>query len=227
MASDRKKELLDGLISTTKLLNYPKTKQLVAEFGKPFVTEAVRAELQTLRDRIFTADENRLDGIDISPDTVDIRVDVRVRSSIRPSIRPAINAAGIILHTATRPRALCRFRAEGPCRRRGELLHARRRRANRPPRRPLQPRRGTPDVHHRRRGRLRREQQRLRRPARPQYARRRQRSARVPRPARRDRRRGSASRTSCGAAARSWSRSAPRTGRTSTITRRALRRRRP
>jgi len=96
----KRKQILDSLISTTKLLNYPKIKQLLAEFPKPFVTEAIRTELEKARTTALEADESALDRLDISPERIETAVDGRVRLSFQPSIRPAINAAGIILHTA-------------------------------------------------------------------------------------------------------------------------------
>ncbi|MFC1557499.1 L-seryl-tRNA(Sec) selenium transferase [candidate division KSB1 bacterium] len=95
-----KQKLLDDLISTTKLLNYPKIKALLKEFPKPFVTEAIRTELQSARDLITSAGDADLENLDVSPGNLENKVDIRVRTSIRPSLRPAINAAGIILHTA-------------------------------------------------------------------------------------------------------------------------------
>ncbi|MFC1556253.1 L-seryl-tRNA(Sec) selenium transferase [candidate division KSB1 bacterium] len=99
MPEDTKKKMLDSLISTTKLLNYPMTKQLLKEFPKPYITEAARTELQKVRDIILSSGEKGLKGLDISPEKIDANVDILVRSSFKPSIRPAINAAGIILHT--------------------------------------------------------------------------------------------------------------------------------
>ncbi len=95
-----KKELLGNLISTTKLLNYPKIKALNEEFPKYFVKEKTKEELQKIRDFIVKASEDELKGYDISPERIEMKVDLKVRLDIKPSVRPAINAAGIILHTA-------------------------------------------------------------------------------------------------------------------------------
>lgn len=95
-----KSTLLDNLISTTKLLNYPKIKQLSKEFPKYFVKETAKSELQNVRDTILSAPPESLDTIDITPESIESKIDVRVRAEFRPSVRPAINAAGIILHTA-------------------------------------------------------------------------------------------------------------------------------
>ncbi|MCP4723416.1 MAG: L-seryl-tRNA(Sec) selenium transferase [bacterium] len=98
--ANNKKTLLSSLISTTKLLNYPKIKQLSDEFPKHFVKEIAKSELQKVRDTILAIPEEKTGDIDISPERLEIMVDIRVRSEFRPSVRPAINAAGIILHTA-------------------------------------------------------------------------------------------------------------------------------
>lgn len=95
-----KKTILDNLISTTKLLNYPKIKQLTTEFPKYFVKETVKSELQKLREQILSAPEKVLENLDISTESLEARIDILIRTSFRPSVRPAINAAGIILHTA-------------------------------------------------------------------------------------------------------------------------------
>ncbi|KPK89512.1 hypothetical protein AMJ80_09680 [bacterium SM23_31] len=95
-----KNTLLDNLISTTKLLNYPKIKQLSKEFPKYYVKEIAKSELQNIRDIILNTPAESLDAVDISSESIEAKVDMRVRAEFRPSIRPAINAAGIILHTA-------------------------------------------------------------------------------------------------------------------------------
>ncbi len=98
--SPEKKQVLDSLISTTKLMNYAKIKGLLKEFPKPFVTEVIRRELQKIRDAVIFADLNNLNSFNIDPEKIAAKVDIQVRMSFRPSLRPAINAAGIILHTA-------------------------------------------------------------------------------------------------------------------------------
>ncbi len=96
----KKKELLNSLISTTKLLNYPKIKELTSEYASHFVKEITKSELQKVREAILDTIDDNLDNIDISPERLAVLVDIRVRAEYRPSVRPAINAAGIILHTA-------------------------------------------------------------------------------------------------------------------------------
>jgi len=98
--NSQRKRILDELISTTKLLNYPKVKRLLEEYPKPFVTEAVRTELQVVREKLLESGNEQLGRIETSPERIETAVDLRVRASLRQSVRPAINAAGVILHTA-------------------------------------------------------------------------------------------------------------------------------
>jgi L-seryl-tRNA(Ser) seleniumtransferase len=98
--NNEKKSLLDNLISTTKLLNYPKIQQLLNEFPKHYVKEVVKSELQHLRKTILNASEERFSTIDITPERLEEHIDFRVRMEFSPSVRLAINAVGIILHTA-------------------------------------------------------------------------------------------------------------------------------
>jgi L-seryl-tRNA(Ser) seleniumtransferase len=95
-----KKALLDDLISTTKLLNYPKIKQLIIEFPKYFIKETTKTELQKIREKIINSSPEDLQNINISPEALEAKVDIQVRTSFRPSLRPAINATGVILNTS-------------------------------------------------------------------------------------------------------------------------------
>jgi len=97
--SDLKKKMLKKIISTTRLLNYDKIKNLLQEFPDQVVTNSIKEELQALRDRIIRTEDSRLSEIEISPENIETRIDIKVRSCFKQSIRPAINAVGIILHT--------------------------------------------------------------------------------------------------------------------------------
>jgi len=97
--SQKRNTILSNLISTTKLLNCSKIKLLLEEFPQHVVTDAVRDELQQLREKILHSSPEELETIDISPERIEEKVDIRVRAQLRPSVHPAINATGIILHT--------------------------------------------------------------------------------------------------------------------------------
>jgi len=94
-----KKSTLDNLISTTKLLNYPKIKKLLEEYPESYVIDAVRIELNKVREMILASDEEGVNVINTSPGHIEDMVDVRVRTTFQPGIRRAVNATGIILHT--------------------------------------------------------------------------------------------------------------------------------
>jgi len=100
MAKTGKQDILDSLISTTKLLNYPKIKALLDEFPKNYVREAVRIELEQTRNTLLSLPPGEMESINFSPEQLESKVDVRVRAQFHPSIRPAINATGIILNTS-------------------------------------------------------------------------------------------------------------------------------
>lgn len=97
--SKNKKGILDSLISTTKLMNYPEIKKLLEEFPKQYVTDTIKTELQSIRDNILSSSEQEIKKIDISPETIEKKVEIRIKTGFKQSIRPAINGVGIILHT--------------------------------------------------------------------------------------------------------------------------------
>ena len=68
MAKKKIQEILDNLISTTKLLNYPKIKKLIEEFPRNYVTEAIKTELQKIRSTLLSVDAAELETIDMSPE---------------------------------------------------------------------------------------------------------------------------------------------------------------
>ncbi len=98
--SEKKQSFLNGLISTTKLINYPKIRVLMEEFPNQVVADTIKDELMKLRETLISTPDEDMDSVNISAENIESKVDIRVRAGFRPSIRPAINAAGIILHTA-------------------------------------------------------------------------------------------------------------------------------
>ena len=97
---DKRKELLSGLVGMPKLLNIPVIKEALEEMPQLYGNEIVRQELDALRQRILTADENELANIVVDPDKLAEKIVRIMRRKAKPSVYDAINAAGIILHTA-------------------------------------------------------------------------------------------------------------------------------
>ncbi len=87
------------LISATRLLSFPRIRQLQAEFPAYYVKETLKAVLREVRLEILDAGPEHPEPIDVSPETIEARIDERIRQNFRPGVRPAINASGIILHT--------------------------------------------------------------------------------------------------------------------------------
>jgi len=100
-------KLLDQLIGIPKLLNFPQIKALDDDYPRSFIVDMTRDELQRLRERILSADEQTLHTIDIEPNSLAEKIANRIRYQFSPSVAPAINAAGIILHTALGRAPLC------------------------------------------------------------------------------------------------------------------------
>jgi L-seryl-tRNA(Ser) seleniumtransferase len=80
----------------TAVLDSPAIKALEPAHGRAAVADAVRAELDILRDRLKAGDA--LDGA-IGIDVIVTRVAERVEAGSAPMLRPVINATGIVLHT--------------------------------------------------------------------------------------------------------------------------------
>ncbi len=99
--------LLDQLIGIPKLLNYPQIKAVDEDYPRQFIIDITREELQKLRSRILSADEQQLHHIDIDPNLLAEKIADRVQYQFKQSVAPAINAAGIILHTALGRAPLC------------------------------------------------------------------------------------------------------------------------
>ena len=83
-----------ALPSVDKLLHTHEAAELIARFGRPLTLEAIRQELQRLRDHLAAAGET-------IPSPVRILQHVRsiLQDWTEPSLRPVINATGVVLHT--------------------------------------------------------------------------------------------------------------------------------
>ena len=86
-------EALRNLPAVHDVLALPQLQDLVG-YSRELVTEAVRAELNCLRQAIR---DGKVKTVDIA--SLASRVHRRLVSSLRPNLRPVINATGIILHT--------------------------------------------------------------------------------------------------------------------------------
>jgi len=72
--NQKRNTILSNLISTTKLLNCSKIKLLLEEFPQYVVTDAVRDELQQLREKILYSSPEELETIDISPERIEVKL---------------------------------------------------------------------------------------------------------------------------------------------------------
>ena len=89
------KELLRKIPKVDELLRNPALTETLAQYGDRAVTEAIRAELDTLRQGI-------LEGKNIvlpEPEELCLWIHRRVQRASLPSFRSVINGTGILLHT--------------------------------------------------------------------------------------------------------------------------------
>jgi L-seryl-tRNA(Ser) seleniumtransferase len=87
---------LRRLPAVTAVLESPGVRALVPAHGHEMVLEAVRAELDELRERLKGG--SAVDG-EVAVGVVAARVTARVEAEAAPRLRPVINATGIVLHT--------------------------------------------------------------------------------------------------------------------------------
>jgi L-seryl-tRNA(Ser) seleniumtransferase len=84
------------LPAVTTLLEMPSVKALEFGHGRDAMTGAVRAELDSLRERLKAGAD--LDG-ELTLEAIATRVNARVRTASAPRLQRVINATGIVLHT--------------------------------------------------------------------------------------------------------------------------------
>jgi L-seryl-tRNA(Ser) seleniumtransferase len=85
--------MLAQLPSVDRLLRRPAADALIAEYGRPAVTDAIRAVLQDLRQAQALAPQAAAE------DAVLERASQRLEAEARPSLRPVFNLTGTVLHT--------------------------------------------------------------------------------------------------------------------------------
>jgi L-seryl-tRNA(Ser) seleniumtransferase len=98
MKTQSKSELFRELPSVDELMRSPRFAELAAEHGIAAVTDAARAVLSRLRDKIASG---LLDApaLQIALDGSDQAIAMHLRKALGYSLRPVINATGVILHT--------------------------------------------------------------------------------------------------------------------------------
>src|SRR4051794_7976358 len=85
---------LASLPSVERLLNYDASAPLIAEFGRPLVTSAMRAVLAQVRTNLLSG------GADYPGDACVINLAANhLRDDAAPSLRRVFNLSGIVLHT--------------------------------------------------------------------------------------------------------------------------------
>jgi len=94
MDSERRSELLSGLVQIDAALRLPEIAPLADRFGRTAVTEALRESLQLLRDRILSGEELEVDGQILAEVALS-----SLRGLFSPSLCRVVNATGIIIHT--------------------------------------------------------------------------------------------------------------------------------
>lgn len=104
-------ELLRKIPKVDELLRSPDLAEVIAQYGDYVVTEAVRAELDTLRQGILN------DKIQSLPerDVLILQICKRVQKDALPSFRTVINGTGIILHTNLGRACLSEKAAQAVC----------------------------------------------------------------------------------------------------------------
>ena len=88
-------QLLRNIPKVDDLLRNPALAETIAQYGVPPVTEAIRRQLDALRQEILTGQADILPELPVLCQ----QIRVRVQQDSLPSFRGVINGTGIILHT--------------------------------------------------------------------------------------------------------------------------------
>ncbi|MGQ9632250.1 MAG: L-seryl-tRNA(Sec) selenium transferase [bacterium] len=94
-----KRDVLRNLPSVGRLLEDPALRELLNRYPRPIVVEAVREEVESLRQGILTSDVGDLDSFGEDVETLLRRIALRVKDRSKMSLRSVINATGVIVHT--------------------------------------------------------------------------------------------------------------------------------
>lgn len=104
-------ELLRKIPKVDELLRSLGLAEVIAQYGEHAVTEAVRTELDTLRQEILTG---RIDSVP-EKNVLSQQICKRVQKDALPSFRTVINGTGIILHTNLGRACLSEKAAQAVC----------------------------------------------------------------------------------------------------------------
>ena len=89
-----KRDWLRKLPSVDRLLSRDRVQNLIKQYSRQLVVEAIRADLESAR-RGPLAEQQ----LDISESAVLDRITHDLRRDFQPSLRPVINATGVVIHT--------------------------------------------------------------------------------------------------------------------------------
>ena len=89
-----KRDRLRHLPSVDRLLSLGQVQQLIQQYNRQFVVDALRADLDSARVAVLASQT-----IDLGDSAVLDRVQRALQQQFRPSLRPVINATGVIVHT--------------------------------------------------------------------------------------------------------------------------------
>lgn len=86
---------LRTLPSVDRLLQEPRTQELLAEYGRPLTVEALRTALNNAREQLLAG------ALSQAPSSFDLINDVQTElaANLAPTLNPVINASGVIIHT--------------------------------------------------------------------------------------------------------------------------------
>ncbi len=104
-------ELLRKIPKVDELLKSPALTESIAQYGNHAVTEAIRAELDVLRQSILSRQVDAVPGTDL----LCRQICRRVQRASLPSFRSVINGTGIILHTNLGRACLSEKAAQAVC----------------------------------------------------------------------------------------------------------------
>ncbi|MFO7578465.1 MAG: L-seryl-tRNA(Sec) selenium transferase [Pelovirga sp.] len=92
-------DLLRHLPAVDRVLREEPLRQLSRQLSQELLAAAVQAQIDTLRQRLRSAEEPAVDPADLAPGAIAAAAAVTCRRQLQPSLRRVINATGTLLHT--------------------------------------------------------------------------------------------------------------------------------
>ncbi|MDE2856599.1 MAG: L-seryl-tRNA(Sec) selenium transferase [Chloroflexota bacterium] len=89
-----KRDWLRKLPSVDRLLSRDRVQNLIKQYSRQLVVEAIRADLESARRGLLAEQQ-----LDISESALLDRITHDLRRDFQPSLRPVINATGVVIHT--------------------------------------------------------------------------------------------------------------------------------